>query len=87
MRVEFEVTPDDMVNATLRALDRSAAYRNQRTRSVLVMAVIVGVLTFFALAYGLPGESLRTKLLIGVFAAVIGGVIQLFTERSTVERR
>ena len=87
MRVEFEVTPEDMVDAALRALDRSATYRNQRTRNVLMMAGIVGVLTFFALAYGLPGESLRSKFLIGVFAAVIGGVIQLFTERSTVERR
>ncbi|HEY0099974.1 MAG TPA: YcxB family protein [Pyrinomonadaceae bacterium] len=87
MRIQFEVTPEEMVDATLRVLDRSPTYCAQRTRNVLLLAFIMAVISFFAVSFGLPGASLWAKLLVSGFAAVIGGVVQLFTERWNVERR
>lgn len=87
MRVQFEITPDDMVDTTLRALERSATYRAQRTRNVLLLALVLGVGSFFALSFVMSHESLGVKLLLSGFAAIIGGVVQLFSERSNIERR
>lgn len=76
-----------MVDVTLRALQRSATYRAQRTRNVLLLALVLGIGSFFAFSFALSGGSLQTKILLSVFAAVIGGVVQLFSERWNIERQ
>jgi hypothetical protein len=87
MRIEFEITPDDMVDTTLRALDRSATYRAQRKRNIFVAALFLGVVAFFAFSFVASADSLLARLLVSGFAATVGGVVQFFNERWTIERR
>lgn len=87
MRVQFEITADEMVDVSLRALERSATYRAQRTRGVLVTAFITGLLSFFALFFVAADGSLGTSLLVAGVSAILGGVVQLFTDHSSTGRR
>jgi len=87
MHIQFEITPDDMVDTALRALDRSATYRAQRTRNICLMALVMGFVSFLALSFFAGDDSLLARFLVSGFAAIVGGVVQLFTERWTIERR
>lgn len=83
MRVQFEITSDEMVDTALRAFERSAAYRARRTRGVLLTGLFTGALMFFV-GYS---NSLPVRLVMSVFGAIVGGVVQIFIERWGVERR
>src|SRR5262245_13120145 len=82
MRVQFEYTLDDVVDAQLRALKRSSAARAWRRRDLVLSSLLSGVVLFAII----PGET-TLKIIVGVMGLILGALLYPKVNENTVKRR
>jgi len=82
MRVQFDATLDDFVDASMRRLARSKRFRKWRWDGLLT----TGLMAWLAIYALFPGPFAK-KMLAGFLVAAVTACIYPFTIRSTVTRR
>jgi hypothetical protein len=81
MRVQFDYTQEDMVDASMRFLSRSKTFRSTRWQGRLWTVILVWLLVF-----ALFGASIKAGL-IGLLAASISALIYPAIDRQSVRKR
>lgn len=83
MKVQFEATQDDLIDATQRFLARSKQIRSWRWKDLLYSSVLFGLIGF--LVYALQGRPMR-GVACGILIAMVTALLHIFHQRGR-ERR
>src|SRR5882762_5657740 len=82
MRVEFNYTVEDLVEAQLRLLKRSRAVRAWRLRDLVLTSLFTGGFLFAVIP-----EEITVRIIVGSIGLLLGAVVYPFMNRETVKRR
>jgi hypothetical protein len=77
MRVQFQVTIDDCVDATQRVLARSKTVRGLRSRDMVITAMSCGIISY----------ALTRNVIVAIIGAIVSGVIYLPLRDYMTKRR
>ena|SRR5882724_6158436 len=77
MKIQFDATIDEVVDANQRVMDRSKTIRSWRLRDLIITAVSTGIISY----------ALTRKVILGIIAAAVAGVIYLPLRRYMLKQR